>query len=112
MKNKFYEVVVFAELDKDNIQALPTSSGFTFKIPKMLDQDAFFQKGGTPTEMSAVFISKMLVEALSANIHVAHQTGQIDSAEHLRSVMERLEDLFVLNCEVDISDETPNRFKK
>lgn len=112
MEKEFYKIVVFAELDRDNIQSAPKSGGFAFKIPKILHEGSFFDDDGSPSEMSSFFISKMLVEALMANIHASHKKGQIDSSEHFRDVIDRMEDLFVTNFDIAFDDKIPERFKK
>lgn len=40
-------------------------------------------------------ITELMIQGLNANIQGAHQTGIIDSAEHLRKVIARLEQLFI-----------------
>lgn len=45
-------------------------------------------------------VTELLIQGLNANIHGAHQAGTIDSAKHLRHIISRLEELFVLNVKV------------
>jgi hypothetical protein len=100
-KEKYFTITVIAELNLDT-EEVPKANGFIFTIPRILGKEAFFNEDDTPNKNASRFISKFLVEALSGNIHTAHQKGQIDSAEHLRDIIGHLEDLFVANCEVEI----------
>jgi hypothetical protein len=98
-KEKYFTLTVIAEMNFDDV---PKSNGFIFTVPGCFRKEAFFNEDDSPNEMASHFISKFLVEALAGNIHTSHQQGHIDSAEHLREIISRLEDLFVSNCTVDI----------
>lgn len=108
--NKIFKLVIFAELDLDDPRKIPNANGFVFSIPNVLERDDFFDHQNDPSKMSVMFITKLLVEALSGNIHASHQKGYVDSAEHLRHAIGMLEDLFVANCKVDFSQEEKKKW--
>lgn len=66
-----------------------------------VDLKAFFDKdSGQLNKEGYKTVTELLLQGLNTNIHGAHQAGVIPSAEHLRHVINRLEDLFVKVTEV------------
>ena len=62
-----------------------------------LDKKMYFKgdpKEHNLTKEGAKVASNVLVSALAANIHQAHQNGDWDSAEHMRYVIQKLEEQF------------------
>ena len=70
-----------------------------------MDIRSFFDENDFPNEQGCEVITRTLVSAISGNIHMAHQCGYIDSAKHLRMVIEQLQEMFVLNPRLEYVDE-------
>lgn len=111
MKNKkFFKLVIYAELNED-IKIAPRAKGYKFQIPKGLEQKSFFDKTGNLTEISTILINSMLVETLSANIHLADKQGYSDSHEIFGHVISDLEILSKKNYTIDSNIKKPEEFK-
>lgn len=69
---------------------------------KNLDVHQYFQpENGILNERGYNIMTELLVQGLNVNIQGAHQQGIIDSAKHLRQVIARLEQMFVLVNDVN-----------
>ncbi len=58
---------------------------------------------GLPTRDGSQVLSNVLIQGLVANIHMAHEKGFRDSAEHLRWIISELERGFVTVANVEQS---------
>src|SRR6478609_11792101 len=56
-----------------------------------------------PTKDGSFALSNVLVQGLIGNIHLAHERGWRDSAEHLRWIIAQLEQGFAAVCDVEES---------
>ncbi len=65
-----------------------------------VDMSTFYNPAGELTEAGVKLITELLVNGLNINIQGAHQRGIVDSAKHLRAIVQRLEELFVGLSEV------------
>lgn len=77
-------------------------AGTDFNIypSKELDEKCYLDKNGLPTADGSHALTQTLVQGLVGNIHLAHQKGFRDSAEHLRYIISELEKGFVENAKV------------
>lgn len=73
----------------------------TMGMSPNMDIKRYFDKDEYPNKDGCEAITRTLVAALSGNIHMAHRCGYRDSAEHLRSIISQLEDMFVLNPDLE-----------
>jgi hypothetical protein len=73
------------------------------KISNNLDAGRYLKKG-QPTKDGSHVITNCLVQGLVGNIHMAHQMGFKDSAEHLRYIISELERGFIEVAKVSESE--------
>lgn len=84
-------VTLGAENGKTKIYQIDTF----FDIDPAMDAKMYASKDGVPTALGYDLISQILLEGLVGNIHAAHNSGDMDSAAHLRTVISRMERAFV-----------------
>jgi hypothetical protein len=80
----------------------PESNGYCLKIPIGYRRELFFDEKGVPTVLANRLSAKLLCEALLGSVHLAHQTGTIDSAKNFREIISYMEHLFVSQTRVGI----------
>ena len=85
------------EHNKGNDKSTHKYCDFSMEISPNLDPKHYEDAEGLPTKEGSKAVTLTLVSALSANIHMAHQKGFRDSAEHLRYIISELERQFVLH---------------
>ena len=78
---------------------MPTSkhvaTTFNLDVLGHLDKSHYLDSEGLPTKEGSKILSNVLVQGLIGNIHLAHDEGFRDSAEHLRWIISELERGFV-----------------
>lgn len=89
------EVEVIANHVKGENHSRHVATNFLLKVSSNLKQDEYLDKEGLPTEKGSEVLTSTLVEGLIGNLHMAHQKGWRDSAEHLRYIIEKLETGFI-----------------
>lgn len=67
-----------------------------------LDKTVYLDENQLPTKHGIKPMTQALVQGLIGNIHMAHQKGWWDSAEHLRYVIAELERGFATPAEVSV----------
>lgn len=72
-------------------------------LPKEVIESAYMENG-RPNATGTKLLTQLFIQGLSANIHSAHQTGQRDSAEHLRYIIAELERGFVWQVNAEPSE--------
>lgn len=70
-----------------------------------LERKIYLDKDQLPTKQGVKPMTQALVQGLIGNIHMAHQKGWWDSAEHLRYVIAALEQGFA-----EVADISVNKF--
>lgn len=69
-----------------------------------LDKRKYLDKKELPTKEGIKPMTNAFVQGLLANLHMAHQKGYWDSAEHLRYIIAELEKGFVAPADVSEAD--------
>lgn len=72
---------------------------FVLDMTDNLNRDLYIDNEGLPNQEGSKVISNVLIQGLVANIHMAHEQGFRDSAEHLRWIISELERGFVTVAE-------------
>lgn len=67
------------------------ATDFNLEVIGELDKKQYLDKEDLPTSAGANVLSSVLVQGLVGNIHMAHEKGFRDSAEHLRWIISELE---------------------
>ena len=80
------------------------ATGFNLYVSKELDINKYLDKESLPNKDGSNAISNILIQGLVANIHMAHQKGFRDSADHLRWIISELERGFVQVTNVEKSN--------
>ena len=80
------------------------ATDFNFYVSKELDINKYLDKESLPNKDGSNAISNVLIQGLVANIHMAHEKGFRDSADHLRWIISELEQGFVQVTNVEKSN--------
>lgn len=89
------KVVVTMDHEKGSPTSKHVATDFNLFVDDNLDKSVYLSPDGMPTETGSIVLSHVLVHGLVGNIHLAHQSGFRDSAEHLRWIISELEKGFV-----------------
>lgn len=65
-------------------------------ISENINDNDFFDEKGYPNKQGYEMLTTAFLAGLNGNIHIAHQQGYRDSAEHLRYIIAQLEEMFIL----------------
>lgn len=93
-----YTFQVVAELNVvQDLSGIANHAGskLQLNISSNLDKMAYFNQDGTMTKDGFMVSTDAMVQCIIGNIHAAHQSGDVDSAKHLRHVISELERGFV-----------------
>lgn len=80
------------------------ATDFNLYVSKELDINKYLDKESLPNKDGSNAISNVLIQGLVANIHMAHEKGFRDSADHLRWIISELERGFVQATNVEKSN--------
>ena len=80
------------------------ATDFNLKVIGELDKRQYLDKDDLPTNVGSKTLSNVLIQGLVGNIHMAHEKGFRDSAEHLRWIISELERGFVTVANVEQSN--------
>ena len=80
------------------------ATDFNLEVIGELDRKQYLDKEDLPTEAGSKVLSNVLVQGLVGKIHMAHEKGFRDSAEHLRWIISELERGFVTVANVEQSN--------
>lgn len=80
--------------ESKGVAAVPIGVEVYFDHDRQL-KNIYTNDDGTMTASGHKAVTTTLVQGLIASIHAAHEDKTIDSAEHLRTIIEMLEDGFV-----------------
>jgi len=89
---------LFLNHDKDSTTIKEVIFGLS--VSSNLDETKYFDQNDNPTPSGSNAITDCLVQGLIGNIHQSHQSGNRDSAEHLRYIISELERGFVENVTI------------
>jgi hypothetical protein len=89
------KVVLTLEYKKGWTTSSHIATDFNLYVTGQLDKKEYLDAEGLPTKSGAKALSNVLVQGLIGNIHMAHEKGFQDSAEHLRWIISELEKGFI-----------------
>lgn len=89
------KVVLTLEHQKGMTTSKHVATDFNLDVSKELNREMYLDKEDLPTESGSKTLSNVLVQGLIGNIHLAHERGFRDSAEHLRWIISELERGFI-----------------
>lgn len=98
------KVVLMLEQKPGMTMAKHVATEFNLYPSKELNQDLYKDNEGLPTKEGSKALANVLIQGLVGNIHIAHEKGFRDSAEHLRWIIAELEKGFVTVANVYKSD--------
>lgn len=98
------KVVLTLEYKKEMSTSKHVATDFNLEIIGELDRKQYLDNEDLPTEAGSKVLSNVLVQGLVGNIHLAHEKGFRDSAEHLRWIISELERGFVTVANVEQSN--------
>lgn len=76
------------------------STKYNLKVDDYLEASKYIDEDNLPNKEGSVIVTTTLVHGLIGNIHMAHENGYRDSAEHLRWIIAELEKGFASVAEV------------
>lgn len=85
------EVEVVADYNNGDKSSTHVATNFTLIVSKNLKASQYINEDGMPTQDGSKAISETLIQGLIGNIHLGHEKGWRDSAEHLRDIIQKLE---------------------
>ena len=98
------KVVLTLEHKKGMTTSKHVATDFNLKVIGELDKRQYLDKDDLPTNVGSKTLSNVLIQGLVGNIHMAHEKGFRDSAEHLRWIISELERGFVTVANVEQSN--------
>jgi hypothetical protein len=98
------KVVLNLEHKKGMKTSKHITTDFNLDVIGDLDKNQYLDKEDLPTEAGSKVLSNVLVQGLIGNIHLAHEKGFRDSAEHLRWIISELERGFISVANVNQSN--------
>lgn len=79
------------------------STDFNLEVIGQLDRKQYLDAQDLPTKAGSQVLSNVLIQGLVGNLHMAHEKGFRDSAEHLRWIISELERGFATVAHVEQS---------
>lgn len=79
------------------------ATDFFLELSDNLDRDKYLDEDDLPTKEGSKVLTNTLIQGLVGNVHLAHQRGWFDSAEHLRFIIAELEKGFAAVADVQKS---------
>jgi len=98
------KVVLTLEHKKGSSKSNHVATDFNLRVSKELDPKQYLDSEDLPTQAGSKVLSNVLIQGLVGNIHLAHEKGFRDSAEHLRWIISELERGFVTVANVEKSN--------
>lgn len=98
------KVVLTLEHKEGMTKSNHVATDFNLDVIGKLDRRKYLDKENLPTKDGSQVLSNVLVQGLVGNIHMAHENGFRDSAEHLRWIISELERGFVSVVNVEKSN--------
>jgi len=98
-----FEALVRLTMDHEEGQERSThvATEFLLEPQEPLNRSVYLDEDELPNEQGSIVLSNVLVQGLVGNIHLAHNNGWRDSAEHLRWIISELEKGFVAIANVE-----------
>jgi hypothetical protein len=97
-------VTLTLEHKPGNTTSKHVSTEYNLEVSENLERNKYLDDDGVPTEAGTKALSSVLVQGLVGNIHMAHDCGYRDSAEHLRWIIAELEKGFASVAQVTKSN--------
>lgn len=97
-------VVLTLEHKKGYVFSRHVSTDFNLDVSENLNKKEYLNEKDLPTEKGSQVLTNVLIQGLIGNIHMAHQKGYRDSAEHLRFIIAELERGFLQVANVEESN--------
>ena len=91
------------ELKPGSTKSKLLTTKFNLECSDNLDISNYVDKEGFVTADGSKVLSNVLIQGLIGNIHMSHQKGVRNDAEHLRWIISELERGFIENMEVGLS---------
>lgn len=91
------------ELNNKTNKSKLLATRFNLECSDNLELSNYVDKEGFVTKYGSKVLSNVLIQALVGNIHMSHQKGIRNDAEHLRWIISELERGFIQNMEVVLS---------
>lgn len=88
-------VIVTMDNTKGSNISSHVSTDFNISVSPNLNKRAYIGPDELPTQEGSKVLTTVLVQGLIGNIHHSHQNGYRDSAQHLRDIIEQLEQGFI-----------------
>lgn len=98
------KVVLTLEHKKGMATSKHVATDFNLDVIGELDRKKYLDSDDLPTKEGSRVLSNVLIQGLVGNIHLAHEKGFRDSAEHLRWIISELERGFVTVANVEQSN--------
>lgn len=98
------KVVLTLEHKQGMTKSKHVATDFNLEVIGPLDRSNYINNQGLPTGAGSQVLSNVLIQGLVGNIHMAHEKGFRDSAEHLRWIISELERGFVTVANVEQSN--------
>lgn len=98
------KVVLNLEHKKGMTTSKHVATDFNMEVSDNLVRNQYMDKEDLPTEAGSKVLSNVLVQGLVGNIHLSHERGFRDSAEHLRWIISELERGFITVANVEQSN--------
>jgi len=104
-----FEVIVQLTVtdDKGDDKTRPVSTQIALNAQSNLDRSAYVNPDGTPTEAGGKVITETLLKGIVGHIHAMKEIGIRDDVEHVRYIIDKIEDGFAQVTEVSIDKLTP-----
>jgi len=97
------KVVLKLEHKKGMSTSKHVATDFNLEVSKNLSKSQYLDSEDLPNSAGSKVLSNVLIQGLVGNIHMAHEKGFRDSAEHLRWIISELERGFVAVTNVESS---------
>lgn len=81
------------------------STDFYLEPGEGLEKSAYVKKSGELTKEGCEALTSVFTMGLASNIHLSHNLGYKDSAEHLRYIISKLEEAFVAIPNISLEKE-------
>jgi hypothetical protein len=108
METIFEVIVQLTVEDKDgDLKARPLSTQIAMNAQSNLDRTAYVNPDGTPTEAGGKVITEVLLRGLIGHIHAMKEIGVRNDVEHVRYIIDKIEDGFAQVTQVSIDKLTP-----
>lgn len=100
--------MITLDYEKGNETSTLVQTKILLSVDDRVDHDHFFKADGLPSAAGTKALSQCFTQGLVANIHQAHENGYWNNAEHLRYIIQQLENGFAHVGTVGEGEYPPN----